>query len=834
MVTDNNTRRMQSAVWLAGAAAVLLVCLGLLAVGPLRSHIFGGSQAVDDEARKDAAKKQEKPDYEVDRPVVRPGEPASASQTVKPGHWTTATQRMRANYRDFVGQSLASLVGEDGSVYPVDRTPFLLRSARSVALSKGTPKNIETTFLVPQVDSAIRLATELEERGLGGAIRPGPVGLTRMPSYQYYFVVLAKEPSRYSLLKTLDSVKVPFDGESEMDDTEDALHYRVEQLDASGRVSLSDNPLTWTSIAYVLWDEVDPQLLTPETQRALVDWLHWGGQLIISGPDSLDLLKGSFLDPYLPAASTGSRQIGARQLAELNRGWTISTKRTPGEPLAPLAPWSGLDLKLHADARPLWSTGGLLVERSVGRGRIVVSAMQLSERELVNWRSGFQSLFNACVLRRPPRVYKPGQFGDVTLAWANEALADHRLDARLTTSLRYFARDEGVATSYRWVDVTDTMANQYAYNPTPGQKIRQYQPPAQAGGIGAWNDFSATANAARQSLREAAGVEVPGASFVVTCLVAYLIALVPLNWFIFHTLGRVEWAWAAAPLIALVGAFIVVDQARLDIGFVRSQTEIGLLELQPDYPRGHLARYTALYTSLSTTYDVESDNLTTLVAPFPARDEFQMLRGESREALDFRPYDRVRLAGLPVASNSTNLLHGEQMIALEGPICLGQSSIRRRGQVENRSQFHLRSIGIVRRPAAGERVLPGTKLQGTWIGELRPGQAAPVSLPPLQLAKDQTPFAEQRADEDKFVWERLNLEPMFALAYDAASLDEGETRLVARIDEVLPGETISPAASQVRGATLVVAHLYFAPPPDPRPDKNTRQDVKVDTKQDDE
>ena len=40
----------------------------------------------------------------------------------------------------------------------------------------------------------------------------------------------------------------------------------------------------------------------PSNNRRLVDWLHWGGQIIISGPKSLDLLRGkTFLGPYLPA-----------------------------------------------------------------------------------------------------------------------------------------------------------------------------------------------------------------------------------------------------------------------------------------------------------------------------------------------------------------------------------------------------------------------------------------------------------------------------------------------------------------------------------------------------
>ena len=53
-----------------------------------------------------------------------------------------------------------------------------------------------------------------------------------MPSYQYNFVVLAKEPSRYAFIKSLDSVVVPFDGESDADDTQDPVVYHVVPLSA--------------------------------------------------------------------------------------------------------------------------------------------------------------------------------------------------------------------------------------------------------------------------------------------------------------------------------------------------------------------------------------------------------------------------------------------------------------------------------------------------------------------------------------------------------------------------------------------------------------------------
>ncbi|MGD9633510.1 MAG: hypothetical protein AB7U97_09555, partial [Pirellulales bacterium] len=656
--------------------------------------------------------------------------------------------------------------------------------------------------------------------------------------YQYFFVVLAREPARYSLLKTLDSVSVPWDGETEADDTDDPLHYRVSMLPIERSILLSDNALTWSSTAYVLWDEVDPKVFTPEQQRALVDWLHWGGQMIVNGPDSLDLLKGSFLEKHLPAVSGGGREITAADLQTLNDHWLIRTDGA-GRKLAPKLPWSGVKLVSQfaaQEADPLGeSTGGLLVERAVGRGRIVVSAMQLTEREFVNWKSGFESLFNGGILRRPRREYRPGYYGDLTLAWADPKLAQRRLDASLTTGFRSLARDLGVDTRYQLVDIAEA-AN--TWRPPDQATPQEWQPPAAVGGIGAWNSFSRTANAARESLVEAAGVEVPDTSFVVIALVLYLVALVPLNWLVFNAIGRVEWAWVAAPVIALAGTWLIVDRARLDIGFVRAQTELGVLEIQPQYDRAMLSRYTALYTSLSTTYDLTFQNLTTLAAPFSTSRNPGDAPAPAGATATFERFDAVRLKGVFVPSNTTNMVHSEEMFDLGGAIQLGRSKSQGRLQIENRSKFTLKSVALVERTSRDEEAgdeeagdeLAGEKeprLSGMWIGELRPGESLPAVFgQPIMLEKDKAAFADDRAAEEKLQsGRRLNLEPMFALALDVKNLEPGEKRLVARIDEVLPGESIAPAASQVRGGVVVVAHLDFGPRPDPLPDLNTRRDV---------
>ncbi len=108
---------------------------------------------------------------------------------------------------------------------------------------------------------------------------------------------------------------------------------------------------------------------------------------------------------------------------------------------------------------------------------------------------------------------------------------------------------------------------------------------AQAAGVASWDDQSQASQAARETLKDAASISVPRATFVLYMLGAYVLVLVPLNWLIWRTMGRVELAWLTAPAIALVFGVLVVRLAQLNIGFDSSATEIDIVELQGDYPR---------------------------------------------------------------------------------------------------------------------------------------------------------------------------------------------------------------------------------------------------------
>ncbi|REK12396.1 MAG: hypothetical protein DWQ37_11685, partial [Planctomycetota bacterium] len=83
--------------------------------------------------------------------------------------------------------------------------------------------------------------------------------------------------------------------------------------------------------------------------------------------------------------------------------------------------------------------------------------------------------------------------------------------------------------------------------------------------------------------------------------------------------------------------------------------------MQPGYPRGHLTRYTALYSSLSTGYELGFDDPSALALPFAT--EVSLANVSSRE-VTFTALGDHELDGYNVPSNSTGMVHSEQLCEL--------------------------------------------------------------------------------------------------------------------------------------------------------------------------
>lgn len=776
---------------------------------------------LEEEEKKKKEKEKPKPDFATSNLMTQPNSTSTAESAFKPGHWTAGTVEMIANNFDFHGELITD-------PFELQGMPFRLGTSRQAQLPKGQKKLIELVFYVPpgKANNAVytRLQTPTRRE-----VSQDRFPVNQIPDHQFYFVVLSTTPARYSYLQVLHAVRPPVG----FADSGPNAYYRVAMPKVGKRVPLASNPLCWTVVAYLLWDDLDPTLLTPDQQQAMIDWLHWGGRLIVSGPDALDALRTSFLTPYLPATGGESLAITTDLLEKTNRSWTRGDK-----PLAPgKKEWSGRKLLINPDDRDVQvlleseANEPLLVERRVGRGSVVLSSFGLSQNELKNW-DGLDEFVNACLLRRQPRhfVYEIEQ--GIFSIWPETGTS--MFDASQASDLRYFTRDDTIkreSVSGRLImagtipprptllttspDMDHVHPSLWPQNlasdsiDASGKMVRLH-----GSGVAGWEDFNLPAELARQSLRQAAHIAIPDAHFVALILGIYLAVLVPLNWSVFRLFGRVELAWVAAPAITVAFALAVVKLAQLDIGFARAKTELAVVEFQGSYPRAHVTRYTALYTSLSTRYDFRFDDASALVQPFPPFDKEEgqgLLVGQPRSTVNFRRVPtgdsesgtRITLEGFEVSSNSLGMLHSEHMADLGGIVLQGSRATGL--SVVNHTGHDLRGVGVI------------GKDEYAWIGRLKTGAEANLTFEGGSIEESLWRPDRRRewlAERDER--EHVDLQRLARMAQGTTS--PGELRLVGWTSDEIPGMSIQPAASQSHGTALFVAHLNHGQRTLPRQD----------------
>ncbi|PQO26962.1 hypothetical protein C5Y96_19490 [Blastopirellula marina] len=829
------------------------------------------------EEREARLKKEEtKDDFEPPKLNVLPSDDRRTQlNRVKPGHWVNVSTLMKANNFDFRGELYASTVDSNNRPVPITDTDYYFTATRPLALPKGQERWSDLLFYPPLFDrniSQTRLfAADLRPVGGGRPVLVDRLATTRMHPQEYYMVVLASASDEYQFLEVTDVVR-PL--HPPLAQSETAPHYRLVLPKTIDRVSVPENSMAWTSIAYVFWDGIDPELLSLDQQQAMIDWLHFGGQLIISGPDSLDRLKLSFLADYLPADDGGSIELGQDRF----QAWNDTFVKT--ERIYESNKWQdlryevdlragalrGSDLKLRPEGEFIPNTGDLVAERRVGRGRIAVTAFQIRSPDISrNWKN-FDSFLNAVLLRREPRKFIKTDDEQAVNGWADSFGVN---DPRLVTSLRFMSRDlANLMPAYQQRDankiseltpevniseeevpvvfqpetsglnvdlVPDEPQADLQAEQNLAEKIRQTERDlnidAFAGfgydnqsGVGGWSDSGGISTAARACLRDAAGISIPNGNFVLRVTAGYLLVLVPLNWFVFWMLGRVEWAWIAAPVIAILGAVCVIKLAELDIGFARSRTEIAFLEAHAGYHRAHLTRFTSLYTSLSTTYDMTFSESTAVALPFGrGADAFSTQSRRFGDGTSEVRYHQeggdIQLSGVQVASNSSTMIHSEYFLSTSiQPMFAWNTDTAGAGTLTYASPQTLHDVGIVRRNAQSNQI------EVAWLGDLEPeskqevrfGQADDQWL--LFDEWTQSPVLSLAPTEGE-----VNLRHMLNAVKDVRQLKKGETRLIGWTEEDMPGMTITPAANQRTIRTMVVAHLQHAALPTPKPDANTRR-----------
>lgn len=878
------------------------------------------------ERKKEKEKEKPKENFETLTPVMFPGnfpKPVDPDAPLeekerqvrelfgnrsKPGHWVNVNFPILANNFNASGKFTVTPFDSSGTPNRIPGTDFYSYAERPVSLAKGQWKNVGATIHLPKRDKSFRTSTVGYKLGGTAGIpqldyrQPHPL----MHPGQFHLVVLTSRPDAFGYLKKIDNVQMP--SYADVDSTM-AIQpfYDVIVSKPNDPLPLSRNAMTWTTIAYLFWDDLSPDDLDAQQQQAMLDWLHFGGQIILSGPDCLDKLRNCFLSPYLPASFDSSANLVQDDFDSLNESWSLPIRRVKqlyrvGEELL------GVNWTAHPDSNYIAGTGELVVERTVGRGRIVLTRFPLNSKSpTVSWKS-FSSFFNGCLLRKPAREFYSGTFdSSVDFRWSNDRASPY--DPLLGSTVRFTSRDLPASESeqVQWPALSSSVLqpgglysggyDSYAAVPFDMAVVEQlakrrnaednwhyggYKHDPQAG-VAGWDDFSGISNAARTGLNSSAGIEPPSPGFVLKMLSIYVLVLVPLNWGLFRLIGKVEWAWVAAPLVAIVGAFAVVKMATLDIGFVRSQTKVALLEMHGDYSRGHLTEYSTMYTSLSTRYAMALDNPTTMALPFPAKFPFGGFAYDTDKELRGVRHNQTadnRVEDFLIQSNFTGMLHTEMIRESGGTFSLRGTTLA------NSTDLNLNAAGVLRRTNSGV-------CQLAWIGDLAAGASSELNFQTVgrygfydkwlqdsnfnhviarriwekqfgeqsavtfrelfsvseldEFANFETEFREYHRvfddngravaldDNDRIRRElflkavetiypstgpELNLGGMLMALKDSLPLGLGEDRLIGFTDQKISKNELIPQATQVKQRTLVLVHLNRSPLLQAAPDEN--------------
>lgn len=839
-------KRSRSMAALVLAIGAMAASAGASAQDPDGATSGGLSQADEDrlrmlsdpEALKKAEDKKVRPPFEFYRSQVPPSD---VLPWVKARHWHGLILELRANLDDYEGTLQTVPIALPGTSWDVT----FGREARLVKEQRSRPG---FSLLLPTANIK-ELPLELARTGSLRADQSYLASLRPLAPHQMLALVLTKEANgAYAAWGRLNATIPASLDRSDVQASDAFRYYRLVLPLEPDKPLLPTHPLTWTAVSHVFWDGMEPDVISVPQQEALVDWLHWGGQLVLMGGagPKFSVLRDSFLDPYLPADATGDgRALDAEDLAALSEDYrpppgavAVATQEDVGRQPAGFNPAYGRAFPADPDDRPTrrsyyddpdaihpavdrpvrsaglrprpgatvvpirpGSDTLLAVERRVGRGRITMLALDPNDPALTTWK-GLDTLVRRVIFRR-------AEESSVSLGSATSAgLQVRSMTGPDLSWYRITARDAGAPGPSA---EPDRPAIPPFSAPTAPRPSGVNQPPATADsivlgepvvpalqGVAEWRDGAAIPRLCRDALEKSSGIKVPSSSFVLKVILAYVLAVAPLNWLLCRfVLRRREAAWIVVPLLAFGFAGAVERVAAYDLGFDSAGDELDVLEIQGEHPRGHLSRFGSIYSTGHGRFAIRfPDDPTALGLPFDAG---RSIAGEDRTTAAWRSFPVPALEEFAVQPRSLAMYRVEQMTTLAGPIAIDEADGTR--SIRNDSGLELRDAVVL-------EFVGGELVEERFLGTIADGATVVLD------ASDPTPAPEQ---VEGFV----GPDPSTLMSALREAREEGkpegadEIRLVAWTPGPAAGPRIEPPLDRTRGATVVLAHLRYGPPPDP-------------------
>ncbi|MEM6687820.1 MAG: hypothetical protein AAF664_00245 [Planctomycetota bacterium] len=760
------------------------------------------TQTSDDPEDRREAKQDE---FTSKPPKTFPADEGTSISFVKPGHWFTVGQEIRSNKADLRGTLETKLTVRSSSVLNPDsqedaRPVKPVESNRPVVMPKGQTRTFDSRGFVPAwasgSSSTAIIQSELAAVASATFFQPPGGAANLMSSSEYLMVVLTRRPERFNRFRNADWVR----DFQETYSTEDPIqHYRVVIPEADDLLALPESMLDLTHTAVIVWDDLPVDFLTSNQRKAIVDWLHFGGRLIVNGLSGSQSLDQSTLQEFLPIQNIRAIEGDKEPLVKLIESQSVKTDPSIEKIISTVSsqPLVYVDGSNNSSAYAVDDSGALVWQKPAGRGWTVQSRFDLMLSSMSEWKS-YDSFINSMILARPPR-----EFYNDSRTNARQIKLDGSINrvgiSGINTPLRLFSRDAQLAGFSR----TNNSSN--------GSLDVGFRSDALAG-VASFGSHSEWFRYVRNELLSASGIEVPSRSLVAKLLLVYLVILVPINYIVFRVLGRLEWAWLAVPVMALVGSVLIARATRLDIGFATRLTEIQLLEMPAGFSRAHCTQVAAIYNSLSDTYDITFHS--------PDGCGFVDEDSDTEESRPTRIQTAVaagpKIGDVTVASNNTQVLHLERLVDLGGTVSL------RDGNVFNDTDLNLNDLTIV----SGKPIANADESQDELkeplsplkiIGNVPSGASVPIdgNAAATSSPEEESDAVLKGADLHRSLLSRWRPPPgaQYAIAWTSDELNETIS--------------IEPSPAATVRVTLLVLALKHAPSMSVRPDLNLISDLKA-------
>jgi hypothetical protein len=184
---------------------------------------------------------------------------------------------------------------------------------------------------------------------------------------------------------------------------------------------------------------------------------------------------------------------------------------------------------------------------------------------------------------------------------------------------------------------------------------------------------------------------------------------------------------------------------------------------------------------------------------------------------------KLKLSGFQVESNSQGLVRVEQQLNLGGAMeLLGNEE--QGFDLKNGTNLILRDVFIVQLHADNEKYY-SIHLPEVAAASLTPFKFSETGEDKLNVNALTADSAVLQAELSTGETGELKLGRFTQLAFEQLSLLPGEIRLIAWVDNEIPGVSYNPPSAQVNAKNFVIAHLRRAAFPALSFDQNALQDI---------